>query len=82
VAAKSSAANSEGALVSKKPGMNSIGTEYRERRIIITIRRERGRRSFQLLVDDHLTFGISISSAFLFALLCLLIAAGYHWLAR
>ncbi|MFC9162801.1 hypothetical protein ACFTZ8_18455 [Streptomyces fungicidicus] len=68
--------------MSKKPGMNSVGTEYRERRIVITIRRERGRRSFQLLVDDHLTFGISISSAFLLTLLSLLIAAGYHWMAR
>lgn len=68
--------------MSKKTSLNSSDPEYRERRITIKIRWERGRRTYQLCLDDHLTFELSVSSALFVIFLFLIFAAGCHWLAH
>jgi hypothetical protein len=64
----------------KKPSTDVASAEYRERRIVITTRWQRGRRTIQVVVDDHLAFSLSVSSTFFLALVFLLVTAAYYWL--
>ncbi|QKZ23286.1 hypothetical protein [Streptomyces chartreusis] len=62
----------------KKSSTNATGAEYRERRLVITTRSQRGKRTIQVVVDDHLALSLSVSTPLFLALVFLFIAAAYY----